>query len=97
MAFPRELREAIPDLHAGRVLNLDSISGFASHTMLMGRMVHLKLGVKETGRLSGKYVVGMALQLDAARQLAATLTNLADEAERKEPLETVVSGGKRKP
>jgi hypothetical protein len=96
MAFPRELREAIPDLHAGRVLDLDSISGFASHTLLMGRMVHLKLGVRETGKLSGKYVVGMALQLDAARQLAATLTKLADEAERKEPIEIRI-GSKRKP
>ena len=96
MAFPRELRVAIPDLHAGRVLDLDSISGFASHTLLMGRMVHLKLGVKETGKLSGKYVVGMALQLDAARQLAATLTKLADEAERKEPIEIRI-GGKLKP
>jgi len=96
MAFPRELREAIPDLHAGRVLDLNSISGFASHTLLMGRLVHLKLSVKETGKLSGKYVVGMALQLDAARQLAATLTKLADEAEHKEPIEIRI-GGKRKP
>src|SRR5215470_15881669 len=98
MAFPRELREAIPDQHAGRVLNLESISGFASHTLLTGRSLHLKLAVKETGKLSGKYVVLMALQVDAARQLAATLTQLANEAERKEPLETVVSrGDKRKP
>jgi hypothetical protein len=97
MAFPRELREAIPEQHAGRVLDLDSISGFASHTLLVGRTVHLKLAVKETGKLSGKYVVLMALQVDAARQLAATLTQLADEAERKEPLETlIISGGKRK-
>ncbi len=96
MAFPRELREAIPDQHAGRVLNLDSISGFASHTLLCGRSVHLKLGVKETGRLSGKYVVLVTLQVDAARRLAATLTQLGDEAERKEPLETVVSKSKRK-
>ena len=98
MAFPRELREAIPDLHGGRVLDLNSISGFASHTLLMGRLVHLKLAVRETGRLSGKFVLGMALQVDAARQLAATLTQLADEAENKEPLETRInSGGKRKP
>ena len=97
MAFPRELRQAIPDLHAGRILDLEAISGFASHTLLMGRMVHLKLAVKETGKLSGKYVVGIALQLDAARQLASTLTQLADEAERKEPLETtIVASGKGK-
>jgi hypothetical protein len=86
MAFPRDLREAIPDLHAGRVLDLDSISGFASHTVL-GRLVQLKLAVKETGRLSGKFVVVMSLQIDAARQLAATLTRLADEAEKKERID----------
>lgn len=98
MAFPRQLREAIPDLHGGRVLELDSINGMATHTLLFGRLVHLKLVVKETGKLSGKFVVGMALQVDAARQLAATLTRLADEAEKKEPIETRTgSGGKRKP
>jgi hypothetical protein len=97
MAFPRELREAIPDLHAGRVLDLDSISGFASHTLFLGRLVHLNLTVKETGKLSGKFVVAMALQVEAARQLAATLAQLADEAERKEPIEArIVSGGKRR-
>jgi hypothetical protein len=29
MAFPRELRNAIPDLHTGRVLELDSINRHA--------------------------------------------------------------------
>ena len=96
LALVAKLCQSVTVLHAGRVLDLNSISGFASHTLLMGRMVHLKLGVKETGKLSGKYVVGMALQLDAARQLAATLTKLADEAERKEPIEIRI-GGKRKP
>jgi hypothetical protein len=32
MGFPRELRAAIPDLHAGRVLELDSINGRSSNT-----------------------------------------------------------------
>ena len=59
--------------------------------------MHLKLGVKETGKLSGKDVVLTALQVDAARQLAATITQLADEAQRKEPLETIVSKSKHKP
>jgi hypothetical protein len=95
MAFPRELRDAIPDLHRGRVLELDSINGTAMHTLLFGRLVELKLVVKETGKLSGEFVVGMALQVDAARQLAATLTQLADKAERMEPLETTIAGGKR--
>jgi hypothetical protein len=39
MAFPRELRQATPDLPAGRILDLEAISGVASHTQLMGRMV----------------------------------------------------------
>jgi len=84
MAFPRELRDAIPDLHAGRVLELDSVNGLASNTALFGRRVSLKLLVKETGKLAGEFVVRMDLQVDAARKLAATLSQLADEAEQSE-------------
>jgi hypothetical protein len=80
MAFPRELRAAIPDLHAGRVLELDSINGRAWDGPLFGPLVELKLVVKETGKLKGKFVVRMGLQVEAARQLAATLTQLADQA-----------------
>jgi len=82
MAFPRELRNAIPDLHSGRVLELDSINGQGSNTLLFGRIVELKLVVKETGKLKGRFVVRMALQIDAARQLAASLNELADDAEK---------------
>lgn len=78
MAFPRELRGAIPDLHTGRVLELDSIHGQPSN--LFGPLVELKLVVKETGKLGGRFVVRMDLQIDAARELAATLTKLADMA-----------------
>ena len=85
MAFPRELRAAIPDLHAGRILELDSINGRASHTLLFGPLVELKLVVKETGKLSGQFVVRMSLQPDAARELAATLTELAGRAENSPP------------
>jgi hypothetical protein len=81
MAFPRELRQAIPDLHAGRVLELDSINGRAPNISLLGPPVELKLVVKETGKLTGEFVVVMGLQIDAARRLAATLTELADQAE----------------
>jgi hypothetical protein len=82
MAFPRELRAAIPDLHAGRVLELDSVNGQASNDSLFGRRVSLKLVVKETGKLAGEFVVRMDLQVDAARKLAATLSQLAEEADR---------------
>jgi hypothetical protein len=90
MAFPRELRSAIPDLHAGRVLELDSINGRASNTRLFGPLVELKLVVKETGKLTGEYVVRMGLQIDAARKLAATLTNLADRAEKSAPTDILI-------
>jgi len=81
MAFPRELREAIPALHTGRALELDSINGQSSNTPLFGPLVQLKLVVKETGKLHGQFVIRMDLQPDAARQLAAQLTKLADAAE----------------
>ncbi len=81
MAFPRELRGPIPDLHAGRVLELDSINGEPSRTLPFGPQVKLRLVVKETGKLSGEFVIRMDLQLDAARELAAMLTKLADAAE----------------
>ena len=81
MAFPRELRQAIPDLHAGRVLELDAITGRASNIPLFGPPIELKLVVKETGKLTGEFVVAMGLQIDAARALAATLTQLAEQAE----------------
>ena len=97
MAFPRELRAAIPDLHGGRVLELDSINGHASNSSLFGPLAQLKLLVKETGKLSGQFVVGMGLQVEAARQLAATLTELAEKAEKLPAVEipNVVSGRKR--
>jgi hypothetical protein len=81
MAFPRELRSAIPDLHGGRVLEIDSLNGQASNTPLFGPCVELKLVVRETGKLSGEFALLMGLQAAAARQLAVTLTELADQAE----------------
>jgi hypothetical protein len=81
IAFPRELRDAIPDLHEGRVLEIDSISGRAANTPPFGPLVELKVLVKETGKLTGKFVVRMGLQPDAARTLAATLARLADQAD----------------
>jgi hypothetical protein len=83
IAFPRELREAIPDLPTcvGRVLKLHSVTGKSSSTALFGRRIHLKLVVRETGRLKGKFVVGIDLLPEAARTLAATLMRLAGELE----------------
>lgn len=86
MAFPRELREAIPDLPtcAGRILELDAVSGEAADSFLYGPGVHLRLVVKETGKLKGEFVVRMDLRVDAARALAARLIELAKQAEEME-------------
>jgi hypothetical protein len=83
IAFPRELRDAIPDLPTcvGRVLKLDAINGKASNTELFGKRIHLSLAVRETGKLKGKFVVRIDLLPEAARTLAATLTRLAAELE----------------
>lgn len=78
MAFPRELRDAIPPLHDGHVLELDSIIGRASTNALFGPLVERKL-VEETGRRNGSFVILMRLQPEAARKLAVTLTGLADK------------------
>jgi hypothetical protein len=84
MSFPRELRDAIPDLptYVGRVLQLDSMSAQPTNTNLFGPRVHLKLVVKETGKLSGEFTVKVDLEVESARALAATLTQLADQAEK---------------
>jgi hypothetical protein len=81
IAFPRELRDAIPAVHDGRILELDSINGQASNTPLFGPVVELKLIVKETGKLTDSFVLLMRLQPEAARQLSATLSELAERAE----------------
>jgi len=77
IAFPRELRDAIPLLHDGRVLEIDAINGQASDSPLFGPGVELKLVAKETGKRRDSYVTVLRLQPDAARKLAATLTELA--------------------
>jgi hypothetical protein len=87
MAFPRELRAAIPDLHGGRVLEIDSLDGLASNTFLFGSCVELKLVVREAGNLTGKFTLLLHLQADAARQLAARLTELADQAQSPESVD----------
>jgi hypothetical protein len=79
IAFPRALRDAIPDLHGGRVLKLDSLDGQTSNTNLFGARIHLNLTVCETGKLSGQFLVRVDLLPEAARTLAATLIRLASE------------------
>ena len=85
MGFPRELREAIPDLPTcvGRVLKVDAINGDASNTSLFGPRVNLRVVVKETGKLKGEFVIRLDLESEAARGLAETLKQLADRADQR--------------
>jgi hypothetical protein len=85
MLFPRELRDAIPDLHGGRLLLLDAMDAEPSNSQMFGPRVHLKLNVKETGKLKGVFTVRLDLESEAARALAANLTELADQADKLKP------------
>jgi hypothetical protein len=85
MNFPQGLRDAIPTLSRcwGRSLVLSAVSGFALHWRFWGRRVRIKFEVEESGKLSGKFDVWMDIDPAAARGLARTLNQLADEAEKK--------------
>lgn len=84
MNFPQALRDAIPTMPRcwGRSLELASIDGDCCNSTLYGRQVRLKFQVRETGKLKGEFEVQAQLNIEAARALAKTLTNLADQAER---------------
>ena len=62
----------------GACWNSTQLPAMPSRTPLSGPLVELKLVVKEAGKLKGEYVIRMSLQVDAARKLAVTLTELAD-------------------
>jgi hypothetical protein len=97
MGFPRALREAIPDLPTsiGRVLKIDSMNGHATNTTLFGPGVHLKVVVKETGRLKGEFVIRMDLEPIAARRLAETLLTLATRPRSRRNNEQGLVGARR--
>ncbi len=85
--FPQALRDAIPgpDLPGcARCLNLSSINGDYSNDNLFGQRVRLKFLAEESGRLKGAFEIGIELQLDAARGLAATLRELVERLEKTE-------------
>jgi hypothetical protein len=58
------------------------MSAQPTNSHLFGPRVHLNLVVKETGKLSGEFTVRVDLEVESARALAATLTQLADQAEK---------------
>ena len=81
ITFPRALRDAIPDLHGGRALKLDEVAAIISRAEFFEDHIQLNFTARETGKLSGEYVVRVDLLVDAARGLAETLLRLANELE----------------
>ncbi len=79
--FSPELREMVPDQPAcgGRDLELDSMTGRQSKTPWFGRRVQLNLVAKETGKLTGEFIVQINLPVETARALAQLLTPLAEK------------------
>jgi len=84
MSFPQGLREAIPTTPGcwGRSLALSSIDGDSCNSALFGRQVRVRFEVRETGKLTGVFDIQVHLNLDAARALAKTLTDLVEQAEK---------------
>jgi hypothetical protein len=88
MNFPQALRDAIPTLARcwGRCLVLSSITGRAlNDPVFWGKRVRIKFQVEESGKLTGKFDVWMDVDPEAARGLARTLIQLANEAENAPP------------
>jgi hypothetical protein len=83
MTFPRQLRDAIPELPTcvGRVLQLAEVDVHSSNTVV-GTRVAVRFEVRETGKLEGVFPVRMDLDPAAARAFAEALRAAADEAER---------------
>ena len=79
--FPRALRDAIPDLHGGRTLKLDEVTGLISRGEFFEDHIQLNFTARETGKLSGEYVVRVDLLVEAARELGETLLRLVNELE----------------
>ena len=88
MNFPQGLRDAIPTLARcwGRSLVLTSVTGRAvNDPLFLGKRVRVKFQVEESGKLTGRFDVWMDVDPEAARGLARTLIQLADEAEKAPP------------
>ena len=84
MNFPQGLRDAIPTTPGcwGRALALESIDGDCANSALYGKKVRLRFLVAETGKLTGRFDVQAHLNLDAARELARSLTELVERVEK---------------
>ena len=83
--FPQTLRDAIPGPElpgCARCLILSSIDGASSNDDIFGRLIRLKFLAEESGKLKGVFEIGVELQLDAARALAATLRELVERLDK---------------
>ena len=94
IAFPKELRDAIPT-YCSRALVFDSVSG--SHydgtqfAVMMGRAVpdgkmartQVQMLVHETGKLDGQFTLQVDMDAETTRALGKFLMELADQAEAK--------------
>jgi hypothetical protein len=87
MLFPQALRDTIPTTPGcwGRALELASIDGDCCNSAFYGRQTRLKFVVRETGKLTGVFEVHAQLNLEAARALAKTLTDLVEQADKMPP------------
>jgi hypothetical protein len=88
IVFPQELRDAIPGPElpgCARSLILSSIDGAWSSDHFFGKRVRLKFLAKESGKLKGSFEIGIDLEPDAARAMAATLLDLAERVEKLPP------------
>ena len=77
IAFPRALRDAIPDLCDGRVLKLDSINGGATDSPPVPASI--ETGGEGDRQTSGEFTV--RIDLDQCRALAETLAKLAERTD----------------
>ena len=65
-----------------RLLILSSIAGACASDRFFGKRVRLKFLAQESGKLKGTFEIGVDLEPDAARGLAATLRELAERVEK---------------
>ena len=84
ISFPQTLRDAIPGPElpgCARLLILSSIDGGCVNDQFFGKRVRLKFLAEESGKLKGSFEIGVDLEPDAARSMAATLRELVDRLE----------------
>ena len=85
VVFPQKLRDAIPGPElpgCARSLILSSINGDCTSDQFFGERIRLKFLAEESGKLQGRFEIGVDLEVEAARALAATLQQLVERLEK---------------